>query len=55
MQEWLKDVNPHALLNISERLLEAIDRNMWNATDEMKQKLREVYLEIEGMIEDDSA
>ena len=53
MQEWLKDVNPHALLNISERLLEAIDRDMWNATDEMKEKLREVYLEIEGMIEDD--
>ena len=39
MQEWLKDVNPHALLNISERLLEAIDRDMWNATDEMKEKL----------------
>jgi cobaltochelatase CobN len=55
MQEWLKDVNPHALLNISERLLEAIDRNMWDATEEMKEKLREVYLEIEGMIEDDSA
>ena len=55
MQEWLKSVNPHALLNISERLLEAIDRDMWNATDDMKQKLRDVYLEIEGMIEDDSA
>ena len=53
MQEWLKDVNPHALLNISERLLEAIDRDMWNASDEMKEKLRGVYLEIEGMIEDD--
>ncbi|HPT38157.1 MAG TPA: cobaltochelatase subunit CobN, partial [Methanothrix sp.] len=39
MQEWLKDVNPHALLNISERLLEAIERNMWNAGDEMKEKL----------------
>jgi len=55
MQEWLKSVNPHALLNISERLLEAIDRDMWDATDEMKEKLRDVYLEIEGMIEDDSA
>jgi cobaltochelatase CobN len=55
MQEWLKSVNPHALLNISELLLEAIDRDMWNATDDMKQKLRDVYLEIEGMIEDDSA
>ena len=53
MQEWLKDVNPHALLNISERLLEAIERDMWNASDEMKEKLRDVYLEIEGMIEDD--
>ncbi|MHC1687805.1 MAG: cobaltochelatase subunit CobN [Methanothrix sp.] len=54
MQEWLKDVNPHALQNITERLLEAVERGMWQASDEMKEELRDVYLEIEGWIEDDS-
>jgi len=53
MQEWLKGVNPHALQNIAERLLEAVERGMWQATDEMKQELRDVYLDIEGWIEDD--
>jgi cobalamin biosynthesis Mg chelatase CobN len=53
MQDWLKEVNPHALQNIAERLLEAIERGMWNATDEMKQELRDIYLDIEGMLEDD--
>ncbi|HNT72246.1 MAG TPA: cobaltochelatase subunit CobN, partial [Methanothrix sp.] len=52
MQEWLKDVNPHALMNIAERLLEAIDREMWDATEEMREELRGIYLEIEGMLED---
>lgn len=52
MQEWLKEVNPHALQNITERLLEAIERDMWDATEEMKEELRRIYLEIEGMIED---
>lgn len=53
MQAWLKKVNPHALQNIAERLLEAVERGMWQASDEMKEELRDVYLEIEGWIEDD--
>jgi len=53
MQEWMKKVNPHALQNIAERLLEAVERGMWQATDEMKEKLRDIYLETEGWIEDD--
>ncbi len=53
MQEWMKKVNPHALQNIAERLLEAVERGMWQASDEMKEELRDVYLEIEGWIEDD--
>jgi cobaltochelatase CobN len=53
MQEWLKKVNPHALQNIAERLLEAVGRGMWQASDEMKEELRDVYLDIEGWIEDD--
>ena len=53
MQEWLKKVNPHALQNIAERLLEAVERGMWQASDEMKEELRDIYLDIEGWIEDD--
>ena len=52
MQDWLKDVNPHALQNITERLLEAVERGMWNATDEMKQELQDIYLDIEGTLEE---
>ena len=55
MQEWLKDVNPDALQNITERLLEAVERGMWQATDEMKENLRAVYLEVEGWIEENQS
>ncbi|MEM3437660.1 MAG: cobaltochelatase subunit CobN, partial [Nitrososphaerales archaeon] len=52
MQEWLKKVSPYALQNILERLLEAIERGMWQATDEMKKKLQSLYLSIEGILEE---
>ncbi len=52
MKEWMQDVNPYAHQNILDKLLEAISRGMWNASDEMHQKLREEYLETEGKIED---
>jgi cobaltochelatase CobN len=51
MQDWLKDVNPYALQNMVERLLEAINRNMWNASEEMKKQLQNLYLSIEGLLE----
>jgi cobaltochelatase CobN len=51
MQEWLKDVNPYALQNMVERLLEIIERNLWNASEEMKKELQRLYLEIEGVLE----
>ena len=52
MVEWLKEVNPYALQNILDKLLEAISRGMWQADDEMTQALQEAYLEIEGDIEE---
>ncbi|MEM3383290.1 MAG: cobaltochelatase subunit CobN [Nitrososphaerales archaeon] len=52
MQEWLKEVSPYALQNILERLLEAIERGMWQATEEMKKKLQSLYLSIEGILEE---
>ena len=52
MQEWMKDVNPYALQNILDKLLEAISRGMWEADKAMEQELRNAYLEIEGEIEE---
>ncbi|MEM2439981.1 MAG: cobaltochelatase subunit CobN, partial [Candidatus Bathyarchaeia archaeon] len=52
MQGWLKKVNPYALQNILERLLEAIERGMWQASEEMRRKLRGLYLSLEGLLED---
>jgi cobaltochelatase CobN len=52
MQDWFKEVNPYALHNIAERLLEAINRDMWNTDPETRQKLEELFLETEGDIED---
>lgn len=51
-REWIKDVNPWAIQNMTERLLEAYQRGMWNAKDESIQKLRKLYVEIEGEIEE---
>ncbi|MCL1970646.1 MAG: cobaltochelatase subunit CobN [Candidatus Bathyarchaeota archaeon] len=52
MQQWLKNVNPYALQNMVERFLEAISRNLWPASDEVKKKLQKLYLDIEGLLED---
>ncbi|WP_410208529.1 cobaltochelatase subunit CobN [Fusobacterium sp.] len=51
-REWIRENNPHAVLNIAEKLLEANQRDMWNASDEKLQILRKIYLNIEGDIED---
>ena len=52
MQEWFKKVNPYALQNITERLLEAIKRGMWQAEEKMKKELQKIYLDIEGILEE---
>ncbi len=50
--DWMREVNPWALHNIAERLLEANQRGMWNASEENVERLKEIYLEMEGSIED---
>ncbi|WP_448382144.1 cobaltochelatase subunit CobN [Desulfosoma sp.] len=52
MQRWMKEVNPFALQNILDKLLEAISRGMWKADDKMEEALRNAYLELEGVIEE---
>ncbi len=52
-REFLQDANPWALHGIDERLLEAADRGLWAEPDpELLAELQQVYLEIEGDLED---
>lgn len=52
-QEFLREANPWALHSMVERLHEAADRGLWQAPDpELLDRLREVYLDIEGDLED---
>ena len=52
MQQFFRQSNPWALRGIVERLLEAIQRGMWeNPPPEMLEQLRAMYLELETDIE----
>jgi cobaltochelatase CobN len=55
-REFLEQSNPWALRGITERLLEAVDRKLWEApTDTTLQALRQVYLQVEGQLEEAQA
>ena len=52
MREFLQESNPWALNAVAERLLEAAQRNMWEAPDpEVLEALKEVYLQSETALE----
>jgi len=50
-QEWMRDVNPWALESISDTLLEAIERDLWDADSETVDRLRDINLSVEGDLE----
>ncbi|MCL2136207.1 MAG: cobaltochelatase subunit CobN [Coriobacteriia bacterium] len=52
LQAWIRENNPWALLAMSERLLEAAQRGMWDADEAMLDQIREIYLSVEGDLED---
>ncbi|MCL5444913.1 MAG: cobaltochelatase subunit CobN, partial [Actinobacteria bacterium] len=52
MRKFFKESNPWALGAISERLLEAAERGLWNAEDGSLELLRSALLESEGWEED---
>ena len=54
-QEWLRDVNPWALESITDTLLEAIDRDLWDADDATADRLRDINLTVDGDIEAQAA
>ncbi|MEV4516439.1 cobaltochelatase subunit CobN [Dactylosporangium sp. NPDC049525] len=52
-RKFLDESNPWALHGITERLLEAADRNLWEHPEQSTlDALRQVYLETEGDLED---
>ena len=52
VHEWMDDVNPYAVMNILNTLYEAIDRGLWNATDEYKEFLDRMFEKAEERIEE---
>ncbi|RSN72417.1 MAG: hypothetical protein DSO07_07880 [Thermoproteota archaeon] len=52
MRRWFEENNVWALEEIARRLIEAAERGLWNPSEEMLQRLREVYGEIEGILEE---
>ncbi|WP_135533744.1 cobaltochelatase subunit CobN [Halostella pelagica] len=50
-QDWLRDVNPWALESITDTLLEAVERNLWDADDETEERLRDLNLRVDGDLE----
>jgi cobaltochelatase CobN len=54
--EFMRRSNPWALRGITERLLEAADRNLWQHPEQATlDQLRETYLDLEGDLEGDEA
>ncbi len=51
-REWMMDENPYAAMNILKRLEESIERGLWNASDEYREKLEKLYMETEERIEE---
>jgi cobaltochelatase CobN len=50
-QEWLREVNPWALESITDTLLEAAERGLWDADEETVDDLRDANLRADGDIE----
>jgi Cobalamin biosynthesis protein CobN and related Mg-chelatases len=51
-RKWIEENNPYALKEMLDDMLEAIDRDLWDAPEDIKEKLRDLYLESEGQMEE---
>ena len=49
--EWFRDVNPHAMHDTAEWLLEAIGRGMWEPDDSTRERLEGLYQDLESVFE----
>jgi cobaltochelatase CobN len=51
-RKFFEENNPWALEEMARRLIEAVERGLWNPSPDVKEALKEIYLEIEGWIEE---
>ncbi|MFH1026991.1 MAG: cobaltochelatase subunit CobN [Pseudomonadota bacterium] len=51
-REFFEQENPWALEEIARRLLEAAERGLWQPADDVRDQLKDIYLEIEGWMEE---
>jgi len=52
VRKFFERSNPWALRSIAEKLLEAVERGLWDASDSALATLRSAMLEAEGWEED---
>ena len=52
MVRRMKENNPYAFIEIIEQMMEYYNRGYWDATQEQLDRLKQVYLKVEGDIED---
>lgn len=50
-RKWMEKVNDAAVHQLSERLLEAYQRGMWQADGAVLQAVRRIYMDMEGVME----
>ncbi|MGM0717038.1 MAG: cobaltochelatase subunit CobN [Halobacteriota archaeon] len=51
-QAWMREVNPWALESITDTLLEAIERGLWDADNEIEERLTDLNLSVDGDLEE---
>ncbi len=52
VHDWMDDVNPHATMDILNTLQEAMERGMWEPSQECLDKLKDLYLQTEERLEE---
>lgn len=52
-RKFFEENNPHALEEMTRRLIEAGVRGIWDMSEDVKEALSEYYIEIEGWIEEE--
>lgn len=51
-RRFFEENNPYALEETARRLIEASERGLWDPAPDVRQALKEIYIEIEGWIEE---
>ncbi|MDI6890151.1 MAG: cobaltochelatase subunit CobN [Thermodesulfovibrionales bacterium] len=51
-RKFFEKNNPWALEEIARRLIEAVERGLWNPSPDVREALKQIYVEIEGWIEE---